>query len=102
MSCLNRYLPESSLNIKLTGNTLHWFGEIIKENEGTIKGNIGRSLRDRQMMDVFEDGSHGKEAITHYRVLRRFHYVTLNECNPRDRSHASEQGSHETYRPPSF
>lgn len=52
----------------------------FKENEGTIKGNIGRSLRDRQMMDVFEDGSHGKEATTHYRVLRRFHYVTLIEC----------------------
>ena len=50
------------------------------EEEGTITGHIGRSLRDRLMMHVFTDGSHGKEAITHYRVLKRFHYVTLVEC----------------------
>jgi 23S rRNA pseudouridine1911/1915/1917 synthase len=48
--------------------------------EGTVKGHIGRCLRDRQKMDVFPDGSHGKEAITHYRVIQRFHYVTLVEC----------------------
>lgn len=52
----------------------------FKEEEGTIEGHIGRCLRDRLIMDVFPDGSHGKEAITHYRVLKRFHYVTLVEC----------------------
>lgn len=52
----------------------------FKEEEGTIEGNIGRSLRDRLVMDVFPDGKHGKEAITHYRVLKRFQYVTLVEC----------------------
>jgi 23S rRNA pseudouridine1911/1915/1917 synthase len=52
----------------------------FKESEGTITGHIGRSLRDRLVMDVFPDGSHGKEAITHYRVIRRFHYVTIVEC----------------------
>lgn len=52
----------------------------FKEEEGTVEGHIGRCLRDRLIMDVFPDGSHGKEAITHYRVLRRFHYITLIEC----------------------
>jgi 23S rRNA pseudouridine1911/1915/1917 synthase len=52
----------------------------VKDDQGTIDGHIGRCLRDRLVMDVFPDGSHGKEAITHYRVLQRFHYVTLVEC----------------------
>jgi len=52
----------------------------IKEPEGTITGHIGRCLKDRQRMDVFPDGSYGKEAITHYNVIQRFHYVTLVEC----------------------
>lgn len=42
------------------------------EDEGTITGNIGRSPRDRQKMYVFEDGSDGKHAVTHWRVLRRY------------------------------
>jgi 23S rRNA pseudouridine1911/1915/1917 synthase len=52
----------------------------LKEDEGRITGHIGRSQRDRQMMDVYTDGSYGKEAITHYRVLKRYKYVTLVEC----------------------
>jgi 23S rRNA pseudouridine1911/1915/1917 synthase len=31
-------------------------------------------------MDVFPDGEYGKHAVTHYKVLRRFGYVTLVEC----------------------
>ena len=50
------------------------------EDEGTITGNIGRSPKDRQKMYVFADGSDGKWAVTHWRVLRRFGYVTLVEC----------------------
>lgn len=50
------------------------------EDEGTITGNIGRSPRDRQKMYVFEDGSDGKHAVTHWRVLKRYGYVTLVEC----------------------
>lgn len=51
------------------------------ENEGTIVGNIGRNLRNRQIMDVFPEGSeYGKHAVTHYRVLERLGYVTLVEC----------------------
>lgn len=52
----------------------------FKEDEGTIRGHIGRHLKDRLLMDVFEDGSYGKEAVTHYRVIERFGYVTLISC----------------------
>ena len=53
---------------------------IIKEDEGTIEGNIGRDLKDRMLMTVFPEGNHGKPAVTHYRVLERLGYVTLVEC----------------------
>lgn len=52
----------------------------VENDEGTIEGNIGRNLKNRLIMDVFPDGDYGKEAITHYRVLKRFYYVTLVEC----------------------
>lgn len=52
----------------------------FKEEEGTITGNIGRNLIDRKIMDVFPEGEYGKHAVTHYRVLERFGYVTLVEC----------------------
>lgn len=48
--------------------------------EGTITGNIGRSLQDRKVFTVFPDGSQGRHAVTHFTVLERFHYVTLVEC----------------------
>jgi len=50
------------------------------EEKGTITGHIGRSLKNRKVMDVFPDGKYGKEAITHYRILEHFGYVTLVEC----------------------
>jgi 23S rRNA pseudouridine1911/1915/1917 synthase len=52
----------------------------LKEGEGTVSGNIGRHPRDKMMMAVFPDGDAGKPAVTHYRVLERFGYVTLVEC----------------------
>lgn len=52
----------------------------VEEDEGTVRGHIGRHLRDRLQMAVFEDGSLGKEAVTHYKVLERFGYVTLISC----------------------
>jgi 23S rRNA pseudouridine1911/1915/1917 synthase len=52
----------------------------IKEDEGTITGHIGRSLKDRKVMSVFPDGSHGKHAVTHFKVIERLGYVTLVEC----------------------
>ena len=51
-----------------------------KEDEATITGNIGRSLKDRKVMFVFKDGSEGKPAITHYKILEKLGYVSLVEC----------------------
>lgn len=50
------------------------------EDTGTITGNIGRSVQDRKVMAVFPEGDKGKHAVTHYRVVERFGYVTLVEC----------------------
>jgi 23S rRNA pseudouridine1911/1915/1917 synthase len=50
------------------------------EEEGTIEGHIGRHERNAKMFTVYEDGEYGKHAITHYRVIQRFGYVTLVEC----------------------
>ena len=52
----------------------------FKEDEGTITGNVGRNLKDRKIMDVFPEGDQGKHAVTHYKVIERFGYVTLIEC----------------------
>ena len=51
----------------------------VEQDEGTIEGNIGRNPRDRMQMTVLPEGE-GKHAVTHYRVLERFGYVTLVEC----------------------
>lgn len=52
----------------------------VKDDSGTINGNIGRSPKNRQVFMVFPEGDHGKHAVTHYKVLRRIGYVTLVEC----------------------
>ncbi len=52
----------------------------LKNDQGTITGNIGRSLKNRKVFTVFPDGDYGKTAITHYKVVERFGYVTLIEC----------------------
>jgi 23S rRNA pseudouridine1911/1915/1917 synthase len=52
----------------------------VKEDEGTIRNYLGRSLADRKVVAVYEDPEKGKEAITHYKVLRRFQFVTLISC----------------------
>ena len=60
-------------------NALVW-GNFV-EDSGTIEGNIGRDPKDRLRMAVFPQGSDiGKPAVTHYKVLERFGYVTLVEC----------------------
>ena len=59
-------------------NALVW-GD-FEEEEGTIEGNIGRSLKNRIVMAVFPNGAQGKHAVTHYKVLERFGYVTLVQC----------------------
>ena len=52
----------------------------FEEEEGVIEGHIGRSLKNRKVMDVFPDGEFGKHAVTRWKVLERFGYVTLVEC----------------------
>ena len=52
----------------------------LQNNEGTITGNIGRSLKNRQVFTVFPEGEHGKPAVTHYKVIERLGYVNLVEC----------------------
>jgi len=52
----------------------------LKEETGSIEGNIGRSLKDRKVMSIFPEGDFGKHAITHFKVLERFGYATLVEC----------------------
>jgi 23S rRNA pseudouridine1911/1915/1917 synthase len=48
--------------------------------EGTITGNVGRSIRDRKIMQVFPDGKQGKPAITHYRIIKDLGYISMVEC----------------------
>ncbi len=52
----------------------------LADDEGTITGHIGRSMKNRLQMDVYPEGEQGKHAVTHYKVLERFSYVTLVEC----------------------
>ncbi|WP_439505901.1 RluA family pseudouridine synthase [Sediminibacterium sp.] len=52
----------------------------IKEDEGTINAHIARHKQHRKMFDAYPEGETGKHAITHYKVIERFNYVTLVEC----------------------
>ena len=63
---------------KRTYNALVW-GE-PPEAEGTIVGHIGRNPKDRKKMMVFPEGEQGKHAVTHYRILEKFGYVSFIEC----------------------
>jgi 23S rRNA pseudouridine1911/1915/1917 synthase len=50
------------------------------EQDGTVQGYIGRSLKNRIIMDVYEEEEKGKWSVTHYKVLERLGYVTLLSC----------------------
>lgn len=50
------------------------------EDEGTIIAHVGRHQRFRKLFTAYPEGEYGKEAITHYKVLEKFNYVTLIEC----------------------
>lgn len=54
------------------------WGDIAED--GTVTGYIGRSLKDRRVMDVYDTEEKGRWSVTHYRVLERLNYVTLIEC----------------------
>ncbi|HOZ53866.1 MAG TPA: RluA family pseudouridine synthase [Bacilli bacterium] len=51
---------------------------IINNDSGTIDAPIGRSKVNRKKMEVTADNS--KEAVTHFKVLKRLNGVTLIEC----------------------
>ncbi|WP_298519171.1 RluA family pseudouridine synthase [uncultured Kordia sp.] len=54
----------------------------VEEEEGTVEGNIGRHPKNRLQNTVFfgDDADKGKPAVTHYKVIERFGYVTLVSC----------------------
>jgi len=52
----------------------------LKQDSGTIIAHVGRHQRFRKLFDAYPEGEYGKEAITHYKVLERFGYVTLIQC----------------------
>ena len=55
------------------------WGDVAKD-KGTINAHVGRHQRLRKLFEAYPEGDHGKEAITHYKVLERFGYVTLVQC----------------------
>ena len=55
------------------------WGDMEKE-QGTIIAHVGRNQRYRKLFAAYPEGEHGKEAITHYKILERFNYVTLVQC----------------------
>ncbi len=54
------------------------WGEL--KEDGTVTGYIGRNMKDRRIMDVYDDPEKGKWSVTHYKILKRLGYVTLIEC----------------------
>ena len=60
-------------------HALVW-GNVLQDS-GTINANISRDLKNRLRMLVYPKADIGKKAITHYKVIERFGYVTLLECN---------------------
>ena len=63
-----------------TYNALVW--GTFNEESGTITGALARDTRDRTIYRIYdlEENPNAKEAITHWRVMERFPYVTLVEC----------------------
>jgi 23S rRNA pseudouridine1911/1915/1917 synthase len=55
------------------------WGDVL-DDEGTITAHVGRHRRYRKLFEAYPEGDHGKEAITHYKVIERFGYVTLVQC----------------------
>jgi 23S rRNA pseudouridine1911/1915/1917 synthase len=75
MTWLARQFFEHSITRKYLA--LVW-GDL--EQDGTVTGYIGRSINDRRVMSIYDDPEKGKWSVTHYKVLERFNYVTLIEC----------------------
>ena len=52
----------------------------VEQDSGTVVAHIGRHKRFRKIFDAYPDAETGKDATTHYKVLERFGYVTLIQC----------------------
>lgn len=65
-------------SIERTYQAIVW--GVPKLAEGTINVNVGRSLKDRRITTAFPEGDFGRTAITHYKVLQDYRYVSLIEC----------------------
>ncbi|HEX6181797.1 MAG TPA: RluA family pseudouridine synthase, partial [Chitinophagaceae bacterium] len=52
----------------------------IQQDQGTIVAHVGRHQRFRKLFDAYPEGDYGKDATTHYKVLERFGYVTMVQC----------------------
>ena len=76
MNSLSKQFFERTIDRRY--NALVW-GD-FEDDEGSIEGNIGRSLKNRKVMTVFPDGDFGKVAKTHYKVIENFGYISLVEC----------------------
>lgn len=48
---------------------------------GTVEVPIGRGIKDRKLMQAYPEGTGGKSAVTHWKLLQRFRYVSLISCN---------------------
>jgi 23S rRNA pseudouridine1911/1915/1917 synthase len=55
------------------------WGDMERDSD-IIRGNIGRNPNDRRLFMVFPEGEDGKYSVTHYKVIERFYYCTLIEC----------------------
>ena len=76
MNSLSKQFFERTIDRRY--NALVW-GD-FEDEQGSIEGNIGRSLKNRKVMTVFPEGDFGKFAKTNYKVLEKFGYVSLVEC----------------------
>ena len=54
---------------------------VPEEPQGTIHVNVGRSLKDRRVTTAFPEGDFGKNAITHFQLIKDYRYVSLLQCN---------------------
>jgi 23S rRNA pseudouridine1911/1915/1917 synthase len=52
----------------------------VEQDSGTVIAHVGRHLRFRKLFAAYPEGDHGKDAITHYKVLERLNYVTVIQC----------------------
>ncbi len=71
-------LSEQLKNHSITRKYVAIVHGVLKEDSGTIEGPIGRNPKDRMKMAI--NYQNGKDAVTHYRVLKRFEKFTLVEC----------------------